>query len=122
MSGEIDLPIPDPGSLKRGRFTYFPVVPGRVEFAIEVRQAILRARPQIVALELPASLQAVWTRAVQRLPQMSLIFYPDEASGDDQAIYVPVEPADPFTEAIRSGVEIGAEIVFADPDSGQRPH
>ncbi len=37
MSGEIDLPIPDPGSLTRGRFTYFPVVPGRLEFAIEVR-------------------------------------------------------------------------------------
>ena len=28
---------PDPGSLTRGRFTYFPVVPGRLEFAIEVR-------------------------------------------------------------------------------------
>ncbi len=122
MSGEIDLPIPDPGSLKRGRFTYFPVVPGRMEFAIEVRQAILRARPQIVALELPASLQAVWTRAVERLPQMSLIFYPDEASGDDQAIYVPVEPADPFTEAIRTGLEVGAEIVFADPEAAARPH
>jgi hypothetical protein len=122
MSGEIDLPIPDPGSLKRGRFTYFPVVPGRVEFAIEVRQAILRTRPQIIALELPASLQAVWTRAVERLPQMSLIFYPDEASGDDQAIYVPVEPADPFTEAIRTGLEVGAEIVFADPEAAARPH
>ena len=115
MPGEIDLPFPDAGSLKRGRFTYFPVVPGRVEFAIEVRQAILRDRPQIVALELPASLQAVWMRAVARLPNMSLIFYPDEASGDDQAIYVPVEPADPFTEAIRTGLEVGAEIVFTDP-------
>jgi hypothetical protein len=33
-----------------------------------------------------------------------------------------VEPADPFTEAIRTGLEIGAEIVFADPDAGERPH
>ena len=55
MSGEIDLPLPDPGSLKRGRFNYFPVVPGRLEFAIEVRQAILRQRPQTIALELPAT-------------------------------------------------------------------
>jgi len=97
MPGEIDLPLPDFASLKRGRFTYFPVVPGRLEFAIEVRQAILRDRPAIVALELPATLQPAWTRAVERLPQMSLIFYPDESAGDDQAIYVPVEPADPFT-------------------------
>src|ERR1041384_4269350 len=102
MPGELDLPLPDPGSLKRGRFTYFPVVTGRLEFAVAVRQAILRDRPKVVALELPATLQPVWIRAGERLPQMSLIFYPDEAAGDDRAIYVPVEPADPFTEAIRT--------------------
>ena len=122
MSGEIDLPLPDAGSLKRGRFTYFPVVPGRLEFSIEVRQAILRQRPQTIALELPATLQAAWMRAVARLPEMSLIFYPDETSDLDRAVYVPIEPADPFTEAIRTGLETGAEIVFVDPDAGQRPH
>jgi hypothetical protein len=122
MPGEIDLPLPDPGSLTRDRFTYFPVVPGRMEFAIEVRQAILRERPEVVAVELPATLQQAWMRAVSRLPEMSLIFYPDESAGDDQAIYVPIEPADPFTEATRAAVEIGAEVVFADPDAGQRPH
>ena len=53
MPGEIDLPIPDPASLTRGRFTYFPVVPGRLEFAIEVRRRHSRKRPQVVAVELP---------------------------------------------------------------------
>ena len=33
MPGECDLPLPDAGGLTRGRFTYFPVVPGRLEFA-----------------------------------------------------------------------------------------
>src|SRR3954462_4130494 len=122
MPGEIELPLPDPGSLKRGRFTYFPVVPSRLEFAIEVRQAILRDRPEVIAVELPATLQPAWTRAVSRLPGMSMIFYPDAGAGDDPAIYAPVEPADPFTEAIRTGLEIGAEIVFADPEAGERPH
>jgi hypothetical protein len=122
MPDEIAPQLPDFASLERGRFTYFPVAPGRVECAIEVRQAILRGRPRIVALELPATLQPSWLRAVERLPQMSLIFYPDEASGDDQAIYVLVEPADPFTEAIRTGLEVGAEIVFADPEAADRPH
>src|ERR1017187_10818491 len=111
-------PIPEAGSLRRGRFTYFPVAPGRLEFAIEVRQAILRERPQVIALELPVSLQQDWIRAIERLPEMSLIFYPE----DDEATYVLVEPADPFTEAIRTGLEIGAEIVFADPEAGLRPH
>src|ERR1700722_2512568 len=81
MSGAIDLPLPDAGRLKRGRLTYFPVAPGRLEFAQAVRLAILRDRPQCVALELPASLQAAWTQAIARLPEMSLIFSPDEAAG-----------------------------------------
>jgi hypothetical protein len=122
MSGAIDLPLPDAGSLKRGRFTYFPVVPGRLEFALEVRRAILRDLPQVVAVELPATLQRAWMQAVERLPEISLIFYPDDAAGGDQAVYVPIEPADPFTEALRTAVETGAEIVFADPDAGTRPH
>jgi hypothetical protein len=116
------VPFPDPGSLTRGRFTYFPVAPNRLEFAIEARAAILRERPQVVAVELPLALQPAWMHAVDRLPEMSVIFYPDETTDDTQAVYVPIEPADPFTEAIRTGLEIGAEIVFADPEAGLRPH
>jgi hypothetical protein len=123
MSAGTAPPFPDAGSLRRGRFMYFPVAPGRMEFALEVRRAILRERPQTVAIELPASLQAVWMRAVQRLPAMSLIFYPDDSRNpESEAVYVLVEPADPFTEAIRTGIEIGAEIVFADPEAAERPH
>jgi hypothetical protein len=125
MPGEIELPdLPDPGSLRRGRFTYLPVVPGRLEFAIQVRQAILRDKPQVVALELPVTLQQHYVRAVARLPEMSVIFYPDETAQEnaERVIYVPIEPADPFVEAIRSALETGADLVFADPDSGERPH
>jgi hypothetical protein len=119
MSAGNVLPIPESASLRRGRFTYFPVVPGRMEFALEVRRAILRERPRAIALELPASLEAAWVGGIARLPAMSLIFYPAD---DEQAEYVLVEPADPFTEAIRTGAEIGAEIVFADPEAAERPH
>ena len=41
---------------------------------------------------------------------------------EDHSVYVPVEPADPFVEAIRSAQEIGARVVFADPDATERPH
>jgi hypothetical protein len=103
MPGEIELPdLPDPGSLRRGRFTYLPVVPGRLEFAIEVRQAILRDKPQVVALELPArcnsNICARW-RGCRRCPSSSIPTRPRE---EERAIYVPVEPADPFVEAIRT--------------------
>jgi hypothetical protein len=125
MSGEIpelppDLHLPDFSSLVRGRFTYFPVVPGKLEFAIAVRHAILAQRPGVVALELPVTLREAYLRALLRLPQISVIFYPE--GEEDEAVYIPVEPADPFTEAIRTGLEIGAEIVFTDPDMGERPH
>src|ERR1700691_6579297 len=122
-----DLPSQDWSSLRRGRFEYVPVVPGGLEYAIEVRRRILAERPYVVAIELPETLEEVWLEAIQRLPQISVIFYND-ASGpstdedSEQAVYVPVEPADPFVEAIRSAQEVGAQIVFADPDSNERPH
>ncbi len=111
----------DPGSLRRGNFTYFPVVPGRLEFSVELRRAILRDRPRIVAVELPGSLEDAYLQALARLPEMSVIVYPD-ARDDERGIYVPVEPSDPFCEAVRTGLEVDAEVIFIEPDSGDRPH
>ena len=109
----------DPGNLRRGRLHYLPVVPGRMEFAEEVRKSILTERPQVVAVELPATLESSFLRAVERLPELSVILY--SAKGDE-TVYVPVEITDPFIEAIRSAQEIGAEVFFVDPDVGDRPH
>ena len=52
-----------------------------LEFAIEVRQALLNARPDVVAIELPATLQPAYLQAVYRLPEMSVLLYP---GGEDQ--------------------------------------
>ena len=109
------------GSLRRGNFTYFPVAPGRLEFAIELRRLILDERPRVVAVELPGALEDVYLQALARMPQMSVIVYPD-ALDDERAIYVPVEPCDPFTEAVRTGIDASAEIVFLEPDVAERPH
>jgi hypothetical protein len=135
MSGGIEPSseslLPDFSGLDRGRFSYLPVVAGRLEFAIEVRRRILADKPHVVAVELPQTLEAVYLDAIQRLPQISVIFYTDPVNRarptdpdhePDQAIYVPVEPADPFVEAIRSAQEIGAQVVFIDPDTNERPH
>jgi len=111
----------DPGSLSRGNFTYHPVVPGRMEFSIELRKAILREKPQIVAVELPGSLEDAYLQALARLPEMSVIVYGDPKE-EERGIFVPVEPCDPFTEAVRSGLEIDAEVIFIEPDVAERPH
>ena len=113
---------PDAGSLRRGRFHYFPVVPGRLEFAAELRRTLLAERPRVVAVELPFTLEDAYLNAVARLPQMSVILYPEEGEEEDRAVYVPVEPADPFAEALRTAQEIDAEVMFAEPDSGEHPH
>jgi hypothetical protein len=111
------------GSLERGRFRYFPVVPGRVEFAAELRKLLLLEKPPIIAVELPGFLADSYQRALQRLPQLSVILYIPETNDDENpAVYVPVEPADPFTEAVRSAYELGSEILFLEPDSADRPH
>lgn len=110
----------DPGGLRRGRFLYFPAVPGRVEFAEQVRQLILAERPDVVAVELPATLEGAYRRALERLPELSVIVYQDEQ--EDRAVYLPVEVADPFVEALRTAREIGARVSFVDPDVGERPH
>ncbi len=111
----------DPGGLTRGHFTYFTVIPGRMEFSIELRRYLLEHRPAVVAVELPGMLREEYLKAIDRLPEMSVLVYPEE-DDEERAVYVPVEPADPFTEAVRTGAEIGAEIVFAEPDSADRPH
>ncbi len=126
MSGDIELGFPgpqgeDPASLSRGNFSYFPVVPGRLEFATELRRRILQERPAIVAVELPGSLEDTYLQALARLPEMSVIVFADP-SDDERGIYIPIEPCDPFTEAVRTGLEIDAEIVFIEPDVADRPH
>lgn len=109
------------GSLRRGNLRFLPVAAGRMEFAAEVRRAILEERPGVVAVEMPVTLEAGFLRAVARLPELSVLVYPDPADAE-QAVYVPVEPADPFTEAVRTAVEIGAKVVFLDPALAERPH
>ena len=110
------------GNLVRGRFHYFPVVPGKVEFAVALRRLLLAERPKIVAVELPGFLKKAYGRALARLPEMSVILYMAEEGDDDRAVYVPVEPADPFIEALRTAEEIEADVIFLEPDSQERPH
>jgi hypothetical protein len=110
------------GGLQRGRFLYFPVAPGRVEFSVALRRLLLERKPKLVAVELPGFLARSYKQALARLPEMSVVLYMEENGDEDRAVYVPVEPADPFTEALRTAEEIGAETIFLEPDTNDRPH
>jgi len=121
MSLEAEVKSGGAGGLDRGKVRYFPVVPGKLEFALALRKLLLAAKPGVVAVELPGFLAASYRRALARLPELSVILYHDE-DADDRAIFVPVEPCDPFIEALRTAEEIGAQVIFLEPDSAERPH
>ena len=107
--------------ITRGNLTYLPVLPGRLEFALHVRRCLLEQRPAVVVVELPAPLETRYRAALRRLPQMSVIVVPGEGDNDEQPpAYIPVEPGDPFIEALRTADELGAEIVFLEPSAGPK--
>jgi len=73
-----------------------------------------------VAVELPATLEEVYLDAIQRLPQISVIFYNDSSyrrDGRGAGLCMfrwkaggPVCGSDP-----QARQEVGAQVVFADP-------
>ena len=121
---KLDLPIPDPGSLTRGRFTLFPG--GARAAGIRRRSARRRScatGPRWSRVELPASLQHAYLRAVDaaagdvgdRLPRR------DGERGPAPSTF-PSSPPTRSPKPSAPALEIGAEIVFVEPDAGERPH
>lgn len=109
---------PDPSSPEDGPFALgdgplriVPVCHDRMEFAEVVRQAVRHFRPSALAVELPPALGGAFLRAVARLPFMSVVVYEDE---EGEALYLPVEPADPLVEAVRTARELEIPVHFVD--------
>src|SRR3954454_7549074 len=103
------------GTLVRGNLTYLPVVPGRIEFARRVREFLLANRPDVVAVELPDPLESVYRKAIDRMPQWSVAVIRSDDDDEESAQYIPIEPGDPFTEALRTASELGSETIFLEP-------
>lgn len=88
-----------------------PVVHYKMEFARAVRDAVEQFRPGAVAVELPPSLGDAFQKAVARLPYLSVVVCQNE---DGSVLYLPVEPADPLVEAVRTARELGIPLHFVD--------
>ena len=111
------------GSLQRGPIPLLPGRAGTLEFAVELRQLLLdrntadrRGGTARISAPNPT------TGAGAAAGNVGDPLYPTRSTTKNRAIYVPVEPADPFTEALRTAEEIGAEVIFLEPDSAERPH
>ncbi len=99
-----------------------PILHGRIEFTDLVRSAIRRVKPDVIAIELPPTLEAAFKRAVSRLPQVSVISYKtDSGQNSGQPVYLLIEPGDPFCEAARLADEQGIPLQLIDVDTDHYP-
>jgi hypothetical protein len=90
-----------------------PVLHESLEFADCARAALDDLRPDVVAVEIPSSLETAWLRAVDRLPAISVMLYENAKA---QTIYLPVHPADPMVEVTRLTRERGIRFACIDLD------
>ena len=82
-------------------------------FALAVRRAFLRERPDCVAVELPETLTEPINRAVRRLPLLSVLRY----EMPDGPAFLLVEPCDGIFEALRLAREHQVPWHLVDRDS-----
>ncbi len=103
------------GILEQDGALILPVLHHRMEYADLVRRAIAELAPDAVAVEYPDTLMAPLRAAVNRLPQISVLLYEDD---EGNSVYLPVEPADAFVEAVRSAsaAELPLRLIDLDVD------
>lgn len=109
-----------------GNIHALPILHYRMEFASLVRRAVERVNPDCIAVELPATLQAGFSRGVERLPQISVLAYdvspasPKKAEASE-TVYLMIEPADPLVEAARLAREKNIPLHCIDVDLDDYP-
>lgn len=105
--------------------TALPVVHGSGDFAVEVRRLMLSLSFDVLAVPLPESFRDQVEAAIERLPEISVVYQREETSfeirqwspedsekeedSDDsinpQASYVPIDPCQPVISAIRIAMQ-----------------
>lgn len=106
-------------ALQQGALHVVPVCHDRLEFAHEVRRAVLSIRPAAVAVELHEEVRGRYLEAVKRFPFLSYIEQHNERG--DAPLLINVEPTDPFAEAVRTAFEAGIAVHFVDLNVAEYP-
>jgi len=106
--------------LVHGNIQALPLVHGRLPFAVEVRRAMLAERHDVLAVELPPSLENAVLRAIDRLPLIQTVTYRHRPAfleqEDDHLFYVPIDPCDGIIEALRIARRERTRIAFVDAE------
>ena len=101
-----------------GNVRLVPLVHNKVEFALEVRRQFSSFKPEILAVEYPATIGARLVEGVKRLPLLSVVYYEED---DHTFIYLPIEPTDGQVEAIRLAIAKEIPVHFIDRDTEGYP-
>ncbi len=89
------------------------IVHERIDLAPLVRGVLDELRPAAVAVELPTTLADAVTRAVGRLPKISVVVSEEPA---EEALVWVVAPGDPLVEAMRWAAANERPTLLVDPD------
>lgn len=94
------------------RITMFPIVHGSGDMAQEVREALIAAPYDCLAVPLPLSVESPLEQAIDQLPRISLVTLPEPDHDRGPTVsYVPVDPCQPVIMSIR--VAMGEQIARA---------
>lgn len=131
---------PEPFALGEGLLQIVPVCHYKVEFARAVRRAISHYGPDKIAIELAPGLKESYLAAVARFPYLTTLalspapldaateqlaremdLSPDDLDELGGVVLLPVEPTDPFAEAVRTARELDKPVHFVDLQIGHYP-
>lgn len=94
-----------------------PVLHGSGDLAQEVRETLISSRCDCLAVPLPPSVEGPLERAIERLPFISLVSWPEpERDGNPTVCYVPVDPCQPVIMGLRVAMGEGIPRAYLDRD------
>lgn len=108
--------IADP-YIRQGNIFFVPVLRQHLNFAVLVQQALHNLEfdhHDLIAVELPASVEKPIREALQKLPKISLVI--TSVSDSDQREVFPVTPADAIIEGIRMAIDHNIPLEFIDQE------
>ena len=105
---------PEQDLITRDHVIFAPVVHGRLEFGVVVRRLFYHLKPDAVAVEYPSTIQKKVEKALDRLPFLSVVLYPEK---EGSFVYLPIEPQDALVAAADLARRHDLPLFFVDRDT-----
>jgi hypothetical protein len=110
------------------RVRALPIIPGSGDYAVLVREELLRRPYDCLAVPLPPSFQEEVEAAIERLPAVSAVLQRDAAGDDPGFSYVPIDPCQGVIAGLRTArgeriarAFIDLETPYFEPNTGVFP-